>query len=334
MAITMLATAAKTSATIIAFAHLIWTSSALPTNASDLENAILALTKAVTALDKQSEFWETAMPWFTALVVAGLLGDLVVVIWERRDEVHAYRRWIRHSFNPVELPSLWKLVLELFSTSAIFIGVALELWAGVEIARINQQLRTKNGELRDKSTHLVALINESANGLEKKAASLTEQAEDERIKRIELQAEFGWRELAKPDQKLIASDLERFHNEQFDLVYQAGDPEELSLAIQLRSTLKNAKWIEKSFGGSLSLSPVPSGVLIFRTADKDSLSASDSLAKDLCAIGLDTSLLPPTSGRGLVSISIDPRPSGPQGKARFEIAQNNSNRQKCPIILP
>jgi hypothetical protein len=171
MAITALAIAAKTSAMIVTFAHLISTASALPTDASALESVISALVKDITTLESRSEFWEKALPWFTGLVVVGLIVDVVVIVWERRDEIHARLRWVRQGFHPAEVSSAWRFALELFATVAILLGVALELWAGAAIASINGQLRAKNGELRDKSNRLVSLVNDRAAQVERETSN-------------------------------------------------------------------------------------------------------------------------------------------------------------------
>jgi hypothetical protein len=152
MATTILATAAKTSAMIITFAHLMWIASALSTDASALESAISALVSEITTLESGSEFWEKSLPWFTGLVVLGLVADVVVIIWERRDEIAAYRRWIHQGFHPAERPSRRKFALELVASAAILLGVAGELWAEAAIASINGQLRSKNAELRTSRT--------------------------------------------------------------------------------------------------------------------------------------------------------------------------------------
>lgn len=176
---------------ISTFAHLIWVASALPSDPSVLRNEISALANAATVLDNRSEFWEMAMPWFTAIVVIGLLGDLVVIVWDRKEEVHARLCWVRLGFNPAELSSRWKFALELFSTAAIFLGVALELSAGVEIAVINAQLRTINGELRNKSVQLVAL--------------LEKETEDERMARVQLEQSMAWRHLTAVQKHALCS---------------------------------------------------------------------------------------------------------------------------------
>jgi hypothetical protein len=162
---------------IVTLAYLISTASALPTDASALESAMSALVKDITALDSRSEFWEKVLPWFTGLVAAGLIADVVVVVWERRDEIHARLRWIRQGFHPAEASSAWRFALELFATAAILLGVALELWAGAAIANINGQLRSKNAELRSKSNQLLALVTQEAGDAAASAKTAHEEAD-------------------------------------------------------------------------------------------------------------------------------------------------------------
>ena len=162
---------------IATFAHLISIASALPADASALESAISALVREITTLESRSEFWEKSLPWFTGLVVLGLVADVVVIIWERKEEVATYRRWVYQGFHPAERPSRWNFTLELIASAAILLGVAGELWAGAAIASVNGQLRSKNAELRDKSNQLVALVTQEAGDAAKSAKTAREEAD-------------------------------------------------------------------------------------------------------------------------------------------------------------
>jgi len=87
-------------------------------------------------------------PWFTGLVVLGLIADLVIVAWERREEMANWHRWVLVGVHFPDRPTRLRFILELLATCAIFLGVAGEFWAGVKVAYINGQLRGKNAELR------------------------------------------------------------------------------------------------------------------------------------------------------------------------------------------
>jgi hypothetical protein len=196
MAITILATAAKTSAMIVIFSHLISIASALPTDASALESSISALEKAVITLESSSDWWDKSLPWFTGLVVLGLIADLVVVVWERIEEMTGWHRWVLVGIHFPDRPTRGRFILELLATAAIFLGVAGEFWAGINIAYINGQLRSKNAELRSESDQLVALLGQETAELENA--------------NLELEALIQPRGLTVEQQKAIGTELRKF----------------------------------------------------------------------------------------------------------------------------
>ena len=213
---------------IATFAHLVSVASVLPADASALERAISALVREITRLDSRSEFWEKSLPWFTALVVAGLLADVIVIIWERRDERRARQRWVEQGFHPAEMSSAWKFALELVATAAIFVGVALELWAGAAVAAINGQLRSKNSELRQKSNQLVVL--------------LEQDTEDEHSARVAAEESVAWRTFSPRARSQLTSTLRNFRVERAWLSYNVGDTEAFTFGRELGTVLQSANW--------------------------------------------------------------------------------------------
>lgn len=152
--------------------HLICIASALPNDASALESAISALESAVTALDKSSGFWERLLPWFTGFVVVGVAAEIWVVA---REYNHSIAAWSRGIIRPAGRPLRFDLALGLIASILITLGVFGELAVGIEIARINGQLRTKNAELRGKTDQLTALLNAKAGAAERAAAAAQER---------------------------------------------------------------------------------------------------------------------------------------------------------------
>jgi hypothetical protein len=134
-------------------------STSLPNDASALESAISALEKAITALDKSSGNWERLLQLFTALVVLGIFVEIRVILLEHRDSTDS---WLRGIVWPPERPSRALLAWALFGPILVTVGVAGEVWVGVEITRINGDLRSKNAELRSKTEQLIALITSEA----------------------------------------------------------------------------------------------------------------------------------------------------------------------------
>lgn len=318
---------------LITFPHLISTASALPTDASALEKAISDLTKAVTALDSRSKFWESAMPWFTALVVTGLLGDLVVIFWERREEVHANLRWIRLGFNPAELSSRWRFALELFSTTAIFLGVGLELWAGVEIASINGQLRTDNGQLRDASNQLVTLIHS--------------EGEDAKLARVKIEADVAWRRLSDEQKRVMAQHLRPHSLVQISVFFFPGDAEGSNFAVDIAEMFRMANpknvfpprpvqmpvGTQQTVRVTDSLEPWATGVEITSTKDSPSKSLADAIKKELNDRGFDAETIESNAPASLaqqigpnVIVQVAARPNGAQGEAKLRVQAEKKTR--------
>lgn len=68
-----------------------YVASAVPSSASDLRSAISSLERAIEPLEDSSGHWEKALPWFTGLVVVGLIVELIAIVGERRDGMAAWR---------------------------------------------------------------------------------------------------------------------------------------------------------------------------------------------------------------------------------------------------
>jgi hypothetical protein len=313
---------------IVTFAHLISMVSALPIDASALESAISALVKEITTLESRSEFWEKSLPWFTGLVVLGLVADVVVIIWERRDDIAAYRRWVYQGFHPAERPSRWKFALELVASTAILLGVAGELWAGAAIAFVNGQLRNKNAELRDKSNQLVAL--------------LQKETEGERSARVKLEALVAWRRLSKEQQSVIAAHLKQFGGIRVGISYLGGNPEASQFAYDIAAALHAAQWnkyplepfsLFGGYGGGVYPLHPSTGVNVSTTRERGR-NASEALQRELCSMGFDTAVTPKppvTKSDGTeptvdVVVLVVARPIASQGAAAFTI---NTKTRTC-----
>lgn len=316
------------------FAHLIQSASSLPTDASALQSAISALERDIRTLESSSVPWERTLPWFTAVVAFGVVMELWVIWRERRDEMQA---WGRGIVRPPDRPSIKKFIVEIVSVLLITGGIVGELWAGVRITNINGSLRSKGAELRSKSDQLVALLNveagnaqqvagkanERAGGLEKGAAQLRKEAEDERMARFELEASVAWRRLTNGQQSEIKANIWLFAGEHAGLWYDAGNAEAVLFATDIEKALLAARWEAAPprffMGGPIAGGPLPTGVTISATSDKRSRNASEALQKVLCSLGFDAILEKNAikNPSPQVSISVNPRPQGPQGEAKL-----------------
>lgn len=341
IAMTILATDAKMSAMIISFAYLISIASALPADASALESALSALVNEITTLESRSEFWEKSLPWFTGLVVLGLAADAVVIIWERRDEIAAYRLWIYQAFHPAERPLRWKFALELLASAAILLGVAGELSASAAIASINGQLRIKNGQLRDKSNQLVALLNGET-------AQLHKEAEAERLARVKIEARVAWRHLTDNQKSAIGSKLGDFSNQEgASLWYQTGDTESATFAVDIAEALKKSHIVVQPPAGVTimrgigkfgdPIKRIDTGVILQSTKDARSRSLAEAIIRELNLQGFDARRQtdPPFDDRPIpqVWVNVSPRPEGPQGEFKLE-AEQEAKAKKKQVQIP
>lgn len=156
---------------------MVWTLpkdlSALQSAEFALRNCIGALERSIDSLQAKARFWELLLPWFTGMVVVGLLLDLLVVWWERSEDIEKWRllRWLP------ERPSAGRFLCELAGTVLIFVGVAGEFWAGAAVTVINGNLRTATGELRSDSDQLLALATQEAGDAETSAQGANAAAE-------------------------------------------------------------------------------------------------------------------------------------------------------------
>jgi hypothetical protein len=303
-----------------------------------LESAISALESAITALDNSSVLWDTwLLPIFTGLVVAGLIADVVVVCREHKGEMNDWRRGI---VRPPDRPSTGKFRLELFATIAIFLGVAGELVAGIRIATINGELRTKNAELRRKSNELVALLHVEAEDAQKAAGEANERAE-------EMKEALAPRRLTTKQRSAISSTLSRFSGQPVTVVHNTFDTEAAVFAAQMLSTLKLAKWTMSTVGVSGPLfrwAKAPSitipGIFIEAATDKRSQLAARALSQELSSNGFDcrirkNGLIGTLEKPPVVLIDVEPRPEGPQGDAKLRTeAEKKQKAKSSPSANP
>ncbi|MGA7512899.1 MAG: hypothetical protein WBW46_08380 [Candidatus Sulfotelmatobacter sp.] len=319
--------AAEMSAMIVTFAHLTSITSALPTDASALERSVSALESAVTTLENSSGWWDKSLPWFTGLVVLGLIADLVVVVWERVEEMTGWRRWVLVGIHFPDRPTRGRFILELLATTAIFLGVAGEFWAGVQIAYINGQLRSKNAELRSCSARLVAL--------------LAKETEDEHSARVKLEASVAWRHFSEQQKKDFSKKLGKYSGQRADIRYNDGDSEAAAFALSIADVLASAHWFVPS------PQPLPTGVppsLTTGVSIQGGVDVSTTkllkpqrelLTRLLIDAGFDadasfTWKVAPDQEEGrIIAIAVKHRPEGPQGEYKLQAEQEAKTKNKA-----
>jgi hypothetical protein len=103
-----------------------------------------ALRILIANLDVSRSSFHWWLEFFTALVVAGVVLEVVFVVWEYREDLHDFRRGIVH---PPNKPSVLLLVFGLFGASLVAIGVAGEFREEAKIEGVETQIRKANDEL-------------------------------------------------------------------------------------------------------------------------------------------------------------------------------------------
>ncbi len=147
--------------------------SALPNDASALQDSITTLKSSISALesslktlDGSSGCWEK-LAWFCGFAVGvGIIGELVVIVSEDRDDLHDWRRganfWLWRVVLPPDRSPRWRFWLDIVVTVLVLAGVFGEAGASLELASINSQLRSRTSQLRADSDQLLALTTQEA----------------------------------------------------------------------------------------------------------------------------------------------------------------------------
>jgi hypothetical protein len=320
----------------VIFACLVQAASSLATDASALESSISALLSKIRELESSSVPWERALPWFTLLVAVGVAMELWVMRHERRDDMEAWRRGI---VRPPDRPSTVKYLVEVASILLITAGIVGELWVGIKITSINGVLRSLNAEVRTKSDQLVELLHGEAEGLRK-------DAEIEHSARVKIEASVEWRHLTEQQQKGIGMDLGiKFSKSIIGIWFLAGDIEGSRFASDIAEAMRDAQlmvWPPKSLalmrvGGPLNskIERDPTGISVApTTTDPRSGSLAVAIRDELTSLGFDATLKPSSAKPDFtsppeVTIIVESRPEGPQGKFKLDAEREAKTRNKA-----
>ncbi len=337
---------------IVIFAHLIQAASSLPTDASALESSISALERDIKALENSSVPWENWLPWFTVLVAIGVAMEFWVIWRERRDGMEA---WKRGTILPPERPSTAEFIIELASLVLITGGIVGELGIGIKITSINGTLRTKNGELRTKSDQLIGLLGNDAaqlkseeGALNVKAATLTKEAEDERLARVKIEAAVGWRSLSDQQKRDMGAALASFSLKAGASIWFNGSSTEAEMfAKDIAEALRLGHITTTAPGGFMEMpesgkwgepiKPAETGVRIQCTKYPSACEFADAFIKELTSRGFDAHRQtdPPFDDKvkaPVIWVNVEPRPKGPQGEYKLQAEREAKAKNKASNI--
>ncbi len=201
------------------------------------------------------------------------------------------------------------------------------------------------------SADAAALASDRANGsadaasraastARKEAGTALTQAEEEQNARERIEAAVAWRRLEPTQASNIVSTLAKFSGEKVTLVYNDGDPEAYSFALDIATALHAAQWLAFSpahapvslFTGAARGPDAPAfppitGITVACGFGEPSLLAAKAVAKELNDLGFNASFgSQQPEWVSYVSIKVESRPLGPQGQAKLD-AQSNAKKK-------
>ena len=213
--------------------------------------------------------------------------------------------------------SFWNqlYILILVGTAIFAIGVVVTQYVTVERGK---QLAAAQKEL----------LNAKDKQLELQTLAMETKLEQERIARIEIEENSAFRRIPPNQQSRLASVLKPFAEQTVYFISTVVGQESSSFASDIVSMLDAAQW--KRFKaaspgeyGVLTSRPhlnvLETGVVISSSTDELSIQASDTLLRELTAMGFDSRKAPAVKDLPVpvVYITIQARPEGPQGEAKL-----------------
>lgn len=180
------------------------------------------------------------------------------------------------------------------------------------------------------SGHLQTINDGEYAALNKEAARLRKQAEDEAMARVEIEDRVAWRKLSDKQQLEINTRLIRFSGQYVTVMYTPRDDQEAGLfSSDIKHVLGMAMWDttapqmrgDNPAGGILASAPasIDTGVTVERTDDAASKRSSRALCDELIRNGFDCRVSPKFLGqfKPVVWVTVEHRPEGPQGEGKL-----------------
>lgn len=181
---------------------------------------------------------------------------------------------------------------------------------------------------------------------EKQAAELRKRAEDEAIRRAELEAKVAWRTLDETEQKDFADRLKALPKQLVECAYLANDMEAFSFASDLASAFRKINaWrvippsqsvmMFRTISGlptsSSGIVPLETGIELRSTTEEGTRAATQTIALELRRRGFNvndviaTEAQPKSDPEPRIWLYVLHRPLGAQGEAKLR--ENGANRQ-------
>jgi hypothetical protein len=201
-----------------------------------LRQLLLSLENNRNCLDHWLFFW-------TLLVVAGVVLEVVFVVWEYRDQLHEFRRAL---IEPPSKPKLLLFGFGLFGSVLVAAGVAGELWIGVRIGTAESNIRKANDDLSVLLSQQAGSAKDSAEAAAN-AAGIAKQAADDAILQargskealVEYKGRAGARRLSLDQQNIFLIGVANLSTP-ISVKFNYHDPECKDFAEDFVSVLKRA----------------------------------------------------------------------------------------------
>jgi hypothetical protein len=226
----------------------------------------------------------------------------------------------------------WKSFFEIGGVILLLLTILFGAGALITANHIHTIQEKELTELKLKA----AEANDRATKNEQEAARLAKEAEEARMARAELEAKVAWRRLEPKVQSEIEAHLSAFAREPALVAYDPNDVEASAFASDIAATLHAAKWdvaeplavvrqrdATVPFGAN---SHLPTGVLVWCTADERSRRAASALVDQLTEHGFDAIISPdkslleihPSPSPNHVVISVEHKPDAAQGEYKLK----------------
>jgi len=264
----------------------------------------------VASLKAAIRWWESFGYASTAVVGLGCIGEFVA------------------EFTAISKDENRKHKLSRLSLIILIFGIAGELLSAVRTSNLSGELIANIEERAAKAEQKAGEANDRAAANEKEAAQLRKYAEDERLRRTELEATLAWRRLT-PKDNVLFSNLNHFNDTPVGVWYNAGDGEGANFAWEFAQMAHAHKWpvfspasvITFAQGGHPfgSVPGLTFGIEVSSSENTRSQEVAKAIAVFLVARGFDATVSTRfTKGiNPLVIVTMETRPQGPQGEAKL-----------------
>jgi len=292
------------------------------------------------SLSSVSGLWNSLAANQWAAVVSALVLTIGAVL-EYRQQLKLLAllstKWLLRKAAPFEVCALRKLLLHALGPILVVVGIAGEvIFEGRTFILENRQERESQvtiSSLKDRTSTSEAKTAQ----LQRDAAQLIKDAEDERLARVKIEASVAWRELSAAQERELCNVLSPYSGTgklALGFVsHESSDREAGNFAIEIAKALRCGNWNTDVLqqGSEFSVnawSQLPSGVIVSSTPNSE---AARILCGKLIEFGFECSRDKPVPSRDpwyRLYVHVEHRPNGPQGEYKLQAEQDAEAKKK------